>query len=101
MLRNKLAIPAAAIVVLGTASGLGQQAGPAHARPAQAAPTGSVAITDWQFPVSTGLGGNTTASAADAEISAALTDALLGVDAKGNFIPDMATDVPSTKNGGI
>ena len=100
MIQKKMAIPAAFILTLGTAAGA-LPAGSAHARGAQANYSGTVAITDWQFPVATGIGGNTTASVADAELASALYDSPLGVDAKGNFFPDLVTAVPSTANGGI
>ncbi|HWE61485.1 MAG TPA: hypothetical protein VHB98_07225, partial [Chloroflexota bacterium] len=101
MLRRKLAIPAAAIVLLGTAAGFGGQTTPTHAQVTQASYSGSAAITDYQFPVASGMGGNTTASVADAEVAGAMIDSLVGLDAKGNFFPDLVTQVPTTSNGGI
>ena len=101
MVSKKLAIPAAAVVLLGGALGQGRRTDAVHAQATRDANAGSVAITDYQFPVSTGMGGNTTASVADAEIEGALIDGPLGLDAAGKFFPDLASEVPSVSNGGI
>lgn len=101
MQRTKLAIPAAAIVLLSSSLGYGRLANPAHARVASADYSGTVAITDWQFPDSLGLGGAYSAGVANVEVSGAMIDSPLGFDQKGNFYADLATEVPSTSNGGI
>jgi len=100
VLRKKLALPAAAILLLSSIAGFDRPATAAHARSASA-PTGTIAITDYQFPDSLPLGGAWSNGVADVEVSGAMFDSPLGYDQAGNFYADLATVVPSTKNGGI
>lgn len=89
-----------ALVLLGTVATT-LPVSSAHAAAAKASYAGTVAITDWQFPAETNMGGNQAASVADFEVVGALADSYLGLNSKGNFYADMVTQVPSTANGGI
>lgn len=101
MLHKRLAVPTAALIAFSGALGYTQRATPAHARAASDNYSGSIAITDYQFPDSLNLGGAFSNGVADVEVSGAMLDTLFGYDQNGNFFPDLATAVPSTKNGGI
>ncbi len=100
MLHRKLAVSATALVLLGTVATT-LPISSAHAAAARASYSGTIAVTDWQFPAQTNLGGNQAASVADAELIGAISDGYVGLDAKGNFYADMVTQVPTTANGGI
>ena len=100
MLHRRLAVTATALVLLGTVATT-LPVSSAHAQATKASYSGTIAITDWQFPAQTNMGGNQASSVADAELIGALSDSYLGTDAKGNFFPQMVTEVPSTANGGI
>jgi ABC-type transport system substrate-binding protein len=101
VLPKKLAVPAAAILVLSGTVGLGRQGSPAQARTAHDNYSGSVAITDYQFPDSLSLGGAFSNGVADVELAGAMVDGLLNFDENGHFFADLATEVPTSANGGI
>jgi len=101
MHRKLLAIPAAAILILSGTAGMGRVGGTAHAQGTRDSSSGTIAITDYQFPDSLILGGAYSNGVADAEIGGALFDSPIGLDQSGNFFADLATVVPTTKNGGI
>lgn len=79
----------------------GQSVRPLAAGHAGAAFAGSIAITDWQFPDSTPLGGAYTSSGANRELAGALGAGLLGYDPQLTYFPDLAAAVPTATNGGI
>ena len=101
MLNRKLAVPAAAFISLSGLFGFAHGAGAAPSRVRAAAYSGTIAITDYQFPDSLALGGAYSNGVADVELSGAMIDSPLGFDQKGNFYADLATVIPSTANGGI
>ncbi len=100
MLRKTFAIPAAAIVALSGAGGLAHQYGTAQARTANDNFSGTITISDYQVPNALGAG-NTGASVVNSELIPATTDFATTFDEHGNFVPDIATVVPTTANGGI
>lgn len=101
MLNKKLAVCAAAFLTLSGMFGFTQHAGAAAARVSAADYSGTIAITDYQFPDSLPFGGAYSNGVADVEVAGAMDDSLLGYDQNGNFFPDLATVVPTTANGGI
>jgi len=100
VLGKKLAYPAATLVLLSSAVGL-HRTGGVHAKSVAADYSGTVAITDYQFPDSLQAGGAWSNGVADVEISSAMFETPLNFDRAGNFYADLVTEVPSTKNGGI
>jgi ABC-type transport system substrate-binding protein len=101
MFRKAVSIPAAALLVLGGVGGLGRQGGIAQAHVAQDTYAGTIAFTDNVFPdglpFGNAYGNNTTVH----EVFAMMSDGLLNFDNHQQFYPDLATEVPSTANGGI
>jgi len=98
--RKSLAIPAAAILILSGTAGMGRLGATAHAQGTRDTYSGTISITDYQTPQALGAGGAGSAEA-NQELISAMTDSALGLDNKGNFYPDLATQIPSTSNGGI
>ncbi len=64
-----------------------------------AASSGVVAITDWQFPDGCNL--IEAASVADQEICGPMEDTLFLIDNHLNYQPDLAVNIPTTKNGEV
>ncbi|HVA88836.1 MAG TPA: ABC transporter substrate-binding protein [Chloroflexota bacterium] len=101
MHRKSLAIPAAAVLILSGTAGMGRLGGTAHAHGARDTYSGTISITDYQAPNALNGGGSYGSSEANVELGSAMGDNALGLDNKGNFYADLATQVPSTSNGGI
>lgn len=59
--------------------------------------SGSVSITDWQFPDGCGPGA---ASVANSEVCGAMAGGLFSIDNHLNYFPVLATRIPTTSNGG-
>lgn len=98
MLYKRLAAGAAALVMVGSGSMVGFRPSASQAAAGRAdfgAP--QVTITDWQFP--DGLGPQNT-TVVDASLKAPMSDGLDVVDNNLNVQPDLATQLPTTKNGG-
>ncbi len=100
MLRKSLAIPAAAFLILGGTAGMGRLGGTAHARTAADTYSGTISVTDYQVPNALG-GGAAGSLQVNADLITMMTDGAIAIDYKGNFFADLATDVPSTSNGGL
>jgi peptide/nickel transport system substrate-binding protein len=100
VLRRKLAIPAAVFVLLSGVAGMGAQAIQVHARVAADTYSGTLSVSDYQAPGALG-GGGLGNSQANQDLGSMMWDSATGIDNKGNFYADLATDVPSTANGGI
>jgi peptide/nickel transport system substrate-binding protein len=98
--RKSLAIPAAALLILSGGGGLARLGGTAQAHTAADTYSGTISITDYQAPNGLGAGGASSAEA-NQELISAMADSALGLDNKGNFYADLATEVPSTANGGL
>jgi peptide/nickel transport system substrate-binding protein len=100
--RKILAIPAAAIVMLSGLGGAGHWAGSAHAKAKVSASqfSGTLSVSDYQVPnaLSTATSGS---AQVNEDLMAMLWDSALGIDYLGNFYADLATDIPSTSNGGL
>lgn len=63
--------------------------------------SGTIAWTDNSFPDSTAFGGAYGNDGSDAGVQGPLIDSTLGVDKSGKLFPDLATELPSTTNGGV
>jgi ABC-type transport system substrate-binding protein len=100
VLRKSFAFPAAAILALSGAGGLAHQFGTVRAQTSRDNFVGTISISDYQVPNALGAG-NAGASVVNAELIPATTDFATTFDQHGNFLPDIATVVPSTTNGGI
>ncbi len=96
---RRLVAGAAALVMVGSGSLLGThaqiQAATGTANAAYTAPQAT--ITDYQFPDGFGVQ-NTTVT--DSELGATMFDNLIGIDSHMLPFADLATTVPSLKNGG-
>lgn len=100
MHRKSLAIPAAVFLILSGTAGMGRLGGTAHAAKASDTYSGTISVTDYQVPNALGAGGAGSAEA-NQELISAMADSALGLDYKGNFYADLATQIPSLSNGGI
>jgi ABC-type transport system substrate-binding protein len=98
VLRKTLAIPAAVVVLLSGATGIGRPA--ASARITQAGFAGTISISDYQVPNALGAG-NLGSSVVNQQLVALVSDGPLSFDQHGDFFADLATQVPSTANGGL
>lgn len=101
MLLNKFAIPAALILALSGTVGGSRFAGQAYAQVSADSYSGTIAFTDDVFPDSLPAGGASSNSNTEGEVAAPLFSGLLGIDSQHQFFAELATEVPSTSNGGI
>jgi len=96
--RKSLAIPAVAFLILSGGGGIGRLGTTSvHAADTY---SGTISVTDYQAPNALGGGGGSNAEA-NQELMSAMYDSALGLDYKGHFYADLATEIPSTANGGL
>lgn len=86
-----------AALLVGATLGAQQVSGAALPSTHRAAPSGSVSITDWQFPDGCGPGA---ASVANTEVCGATAGGLFGLDNNIHYFPVLATRIPTPSNGG-
>jgi peptide/nickel transport system substrate-binding protein len=89
--------------MLSGVGGAGHWAGSAYARTKVSASqySGTISVTDYQTPNAMGAGGAAGSAQVNADLIAMTSDSALGIDYLGNFYADLATEIPSTSNGGL
>ncbi len=98
-MKNKKALRiATAALLAGVTVGAAQAASAAHPGRSTGA-SGTITITDWQFP--DGCNAIATASVADQEICQPAEDSLFLLDNKLGYQPDLALNIPTTANGEV
>ena len=98
VLKKSLRLGTALLLAGATLGGVQHATGATSGQHGHAAPSGTVTITDWQFPDGCGPGA---ASVANQEICGAMQDSMVGLGPDLNYFPDLASEVPSTKNGDV
>ncbi len=96
VVKNVLRLGTALVLAGATLGSVPHAAGATSGQHGHAAPTGTITITDWQFPDGCGPGA---ASAANQEICGAMQDSMVSLAPNLTYFPDLATDIPSIKNG--
>jgi peptide/nickel transport system substrate-binding protein len=101
MIGRKLAIPVAALLTFTGVVGAGYQPGQAHAAKAADSYSGTIAWTDNAFPDGTIYGGAYGNTVTDADIQTPMVAYTLFLDNNTNWVPELATVVPTSANGGL
>jgi len=99
VLYKRLAAGVAAALIVGSGSMVGFRAsGHQQATGGADYSAAQITISDWHIPDGFGPGNNVTS---DAQLTAMMSDGLIGIDNNATIYADMAATLPTVKNGGV
>ncbi len=98
VIKKSLRLGTALLLAGATLGGVQHASGATSGQHGRVASSGTVTITDWQFPDGCGPGA---ASVANTEICGAMQDSMVTLAPNLTYFPDLASEIPSTRNGAV